>query len=137
MRTANERGRAAVVLLAGLAAAALLGGCEAEDPVVVDVAGAQARLLVTFPADPAKAEGDFDLDLTLRIHEGREETIELQRTIEVRGWMAQGDLEVPSRVLVMIDARTVRDGQTYTGFGQVPPLEPGTSATIPLELFVR
>jgi hypothetical protein len=137
MRTGNERGRVVVVLGAVLAAAALLGGCEAEDPVIVNVSGAQARLLVTFPADPAKADGDFDLDLTLRIHEGREEAVELQRTIEVRGWVAQGDLEVPSRVLVMIDARTVRDGQTYTGFGQVPPLEPGTSTTIPLELFVR
>lgn len=137
MSPVNERGRRAIALVAVLCAAALLGGCESENPVIVNVPAAQARLLETFPEIAAKAEGDFDLDLTLRIHGDREEATELLRTIEVRGWIAQGVLEVPPRVMVMIDARTVMDGQTYTGFGQVLPLEPGTSATVQMEMFSR
>ncbi len=137
MSTANEVRRALVVLAGVVCAAALLGGCEAENPVIVDVPAAQARLLVTFPEIADKAPGDFDLELTLRVHGEGEEHTELSRTIEVRGWVAQGVLEVPPRVMVMIDARTVMDGQTFTGYGNVQPLEPGTSATVQMEMFSR
>jgi hypothetical protein len=93
--------------------------------------------VVTFPELAGKAEGDFDLELTLRVHEGREGEVELQRTIEVHGWVAQGVLEVPPRVMVMVEARTEIDGRTYTGFGQVLPLEPGAATTLQMELFSR
>lgn len=137
MSPVNERGSALAALVAVVCAAVLLSGCAAENPVIVNGPAAQARLRVTFPEIGEKAPGDFDLDLTLRIHGDSEEATELLRTIEVRGWVAQGVLEVPSRVMVMIDARTVMDGQAYTGFGQVLPLEPGTSATVQMEMFSR
>ncbi len=135
MRTANECGRAVVALAVIVSAAALVGGCEAEHPVIVNVPAAQARLLVTFPDRAEKAPGDFDLDLTLRVHGEGEEHTELQRTIEVRGWVAQGVLEVPPNVSVMLSARAVMDGQPYVGNGFVPPLAPGTSTTVAMEMF--
>lgn len=135
MSTANEVRRALVVLAGVVCAAALLGGCEAENPVIVNVPAAQARLLVTFPEMADKAPGDFDLDLTLRVHGEGEEHTEVQRTIEVRGWVAQGVLEVPANVSVMLAARAVMDGQPFVGNGFVPPLVPGTSTTVSLQMF--
>ena len=112
MSTANERGRVVVALLAAVCVAGLLGGCEAENLVIVNVPAAQARVVVTFPDLP-----------------------ELQRTIAVRGWVAQGPLEVASNVRILLSARTIMDGQPYVGNGFVPELAPGTSTTVPMQMF--
>lgn len=133
MRPSNERWRSSLAVAAVLTV--VLAGCEAENPLVVKVPAGQARVVVTFPGSAAKAEGDFDLDLTLRVHgEGRLET-ELNRTIEVRGWVAQGTLEVPSQAMIMVDARATLEGVPHAGFGQIMPLEPGTSTTLFMEMF--
>jgi hypothetical protein len=52
MSTANERGRVVIALLAAACGAGLLGGCETENLVIVNVPAAQARVVVTFPEFP-------------------------------------------------------------------------------------
>jgi hypothetical protein len=135
MKRGNDGGRAVIALAAVLGAAALLGGCEAENPVIVNVSAAQARVVLTFAENPAKAAGDFDLELTLSVQGESQEPTEWQRTIAVRGWVAQGVLEVPPRVMVTIAARTVMDGQNYSWSGDVPPLEPGAWAPVRIMMY--
>lgn len=120
----------AVVVMGGLA---VVGGCAGDDVMRVE-APTQAQVVVSFPQLADKAAGDFELELALRLHEQGPGEPELHRTIPVRGWVAQGPLEVPAQVMIMIDATCVLNGRDYFGFADVMPLAPGTSTVVSLQM---